>query len=334
MKNILVTGGLGYIWSHMVTTLVEQWYDAIILDNLSNSSLDTLEEIKKITGQDIPFIQGDTRDEKILESICTQYTIDAVMHFAGAKSVGESCENPWFYFDNNVHGTIQLLNVMQQYGIKNIIFSSTCVVYGSSPVPFTEETPTGDTTNPYATSKWLCEKLLQDYVRFVGMKVISLRYFNPIGNHPTGIIYEKVSGRPNNIFPFILKVLTGELSELSVFGNDYPTKDGTGIRDYIDIMDLVDWHIAALQYISSLPNDTGFFDTFNLGTGKGSSVLELVQAVEEVAQTKIPYHIKGRRSGDIAVLYTSVEKAKKILWREAKYTIEDSIRNALKTIRN
>lgn len=233
------------------------------------------------------------------------------MHFAALKSVGESCRQPGLYFANNVSGTINVLDAMIQHAVKKIIFSGSATVYGTpEQLPIMEESPVGGTTNPYGTTKVLCETILQDYVHFAGLQAISLRYFNPIGAHPSGLVGERVPGVPNNIFPYILKVLSGELPELQIFGNDYPTVDGTGVRDYIDIMDLAQGHLAALEYMH---HHIVGRDAINLGTGRGTSVLELVQTTAELAGKDIPYRIVDRRVGDIAAVYAAADKAKQLL---------------------
>lgn len=332
MKNILVTGGMWFIWSHTVVALIEAWYNPIIFDNLSNSSVDILEAIEKITGVCVSFVQGDIRNKEDLHTAFSTYTIDAVMHFAALKSVGESCTKPWLYYENNIGGTINLLNVMEIYNVTKIIFSGSATVYGDASSPITETSPTGNVTNPYGMTKWLCEKILEEKSHFSNLQAISLRYFNPIGAHPSGFLGERVAGVPNNVFPYIMKVLSWELHTVNIFGNDYPTIDGTGVRDYIDIIDLVQGHMAALKYISTW-SDPGS-DAINLGTGMGTSVLELITTTARLAGKNIPYAIVDRRPGDVGEIYASVNKAKEILWREAQYTIADSVRNALVFMKN
>jgi UDP-glucose 4-epimerase len=329
MQYILVTGWMGFIWSHTVVALVEAGYQPIIFDNLSNSSADVLDAIQNITGVSVPFVHGDIRNKDDLAEVFARYPIDVVMHFAALKSVGESCSKPGLYFANNVTGTINLIESMLQYNTKKIIFSGSCTVYGAGEPPVSERSPVGYTTNPYGTSKVLCEKILEDYVQFAGLQAISLRYFNPIGAHPSGLLGEQVAGIPNNIFPYILKVLSGDLPTLHIFGDDYPTVDGTWVRDYIDIIDLAQGHIAALKYINT---HTIWRDAINLWTGKGTSVLELVTTTAQLAGKNIPYVIADRRPGDVAEVYAAVEKAKDILWWEAQYTIQDSVRNALRFV--
>lgn len=332
MEHILVTGGMGFIWSHTVVALIEAGYRPIIFDNLNNSSVDTLDNIKQITGKKPIFVQWDIRNKDDLNKLFSTYNINAVMHFAALKSVGESCSKPGLYYENNIGWTINLLNVMEAYNVTKIIFSGSATVYGDAPSPITETSPTGNVTNPYGMTKRLCEKLLEEKSGFSNLQAISLRYFNPIGAHPSGLLGEQVSGIPNNIFPYIMKVVSGELDEIKVFGSDYPTTDGTGVRDYIDIMDLADGHIAALKHLSTWSNSV--FDMINLWTGRWTSVLELIEITAGLAQKDVPYSITQRRPGDVAEVYAWVAKAKTVLWREAKYGVEDSVKNALKFIKN
>lgn len=330
MKNVLVTGGMGFIGSHAVVALVDAGFNPIIFDNLSNSFGETLWPIQAITKTKIPFVQWDIRNKEDLEKVFDQYDIDVVMHFAALKSVWESCQNPWLYYENNIWWTMNLLNTMEKYWIQKIIFSGSATVYGDAPSPVSEDSPTWNVTNPYGMTKWICEKLLEEKCRFSSLQSISLRYFNPIGAHPSWLLGEDVPWIPNNIFPYIMKVLTWEFNEIKVFGNDYDTIDGTGVRDYIDIIDLVDGHVAALKYL--LDGRINWFDAINLGTGRGTSVQELILATQEIAKNKIPYRIVERREWDIAQIYASVDKAKEILWWQAQYTINDSITNAIRFI--
>lgn len=323
---------MGFIWSHTVVALIEAGYRPIIFDNLNNSSVDTLDNIKQITGKKPIFVQWDIRNKDDLNKLFSTYNINAVMHFAALKSVGESCVKPGLYYENNIGGTINLLNVMETYNVTKIIFSGSATVYGDSHSPITENSSTGNVTNPYGMTKRLCEKLLEEKSRFSNLQAISLRYFNPIGAHTSGMLGEQVSGIPNNIFPYIMKVVSGELNEIKVFGDDYPTTDGTGVRDYIDIMDLADGHIAALRHLSIWRNPC--FDMINLWTGRWTSVLELIEITARLAQKDIPYSITQKRPGDVAEVYAWVAKAKTVLWREAQYTIADSVRNALVFMKN
>jgi len=332
MQNILVTGWMWFIGSHTVIALIEAGYQPIVFDNLSNSSADVLDTIQKITGKNIPFIQWDIRNKEDLQQVFSQYTIDAVMHFAALKSVGESCSKPGLYYENNIGWTINLLNIMEEYNVTKIIFSWSATVYGDAQSPIGESSPTWNVTNPYGMTKRLCEKLLEEKSRFSRLQAISLRYFNPIGAHPSGLLGEQVVWIPNNIFPYIMKVVSGELNSINVFGNDYPTIDGTGVRDYIDIMDLANGHIASLTHLLAW-SDPGF-DAINLGTGKWTSVLELIATTARLTNKDVPYIIAPRRPGDVSAVYAGVEKAEKILWWKAKYTIEDSVKNALRFVRH
>jgi len=321
-----------FIWSHTVVALIEAGYQPIIFDNLTNSSAEVLEKITKITGVSVQFFQGDIRNKEDLIKIFSTYTIDAVMHFAALKSVWESCKNPGLYYENNIGWTINLLNIMETYTVSKIIFSGSATIYGDTASPINESSPTGNVTNPYGMTKRLCEKLLEEKSRFSNLQAISLRYFNPIGAHPSGLIGEQASGIPNNIFPYVMKVVSGELPDIKVFGNNYPTVDGTGVRDYIDIMDLVSGHIAALQKLSTWSNPG--FDAINLWTGKWTSVLELIAITARLAQQDVPYTITHNRPGDVAEVYAAVDKAKEVLWRKAQYTIEDSISHAITFMKN
>lgn len=329
MKNILVTGGMWFIGSHTVVGLIDAWYCPIIFDNLSNSYLSALDTIQHIAWQPVKFVQWDIRKKEDLQNVFTTNQIDAVMHFAALKSVGESCKNPWLYFDNNVWWLINLLNSMQEQNVSKIIFSWSATVYGDAISPVNETMPVGNVTNPYGTTKWLWEELLKDYAKFANMQSISLRYFNPIGAHFSGLLWENVPWVPSNIFPYIMKVVNWELDILQVFGGDYPTVDGTGVRDYIDIMDLVSGHLAALNHMQDW-DENWRFDVINLWTWQWTSVLQLITATEQELWKKIPYEVVARRDGDVAEIFASVDKAKNILWWEAQYTIHDSIRNALK----
>lgn len=301
--TILVTGGTGFIGSHTVIELIQSHYDVIILDNLSNSSNRILPRLHQITGQEIPFYQGDIRDRQILKKIFSEHKISTVMHFAGLKSVGESTREPIKYYDNNVVGSLVLAEEMAAAGIFNIVFSSSATVYGDpTQTPITEDMPTGGTTNPYGTSKYMVERMLTDIQKSDSRwSVILLRYFNPVGAHESGFIGEHPSGIPNNLLPYVCQVASGKLPYLSVFGNDYPTPDGTGVRDYIHVVDLANGHLKAMQAKS---HQSGVH-IYNLGTGNGYSVLEIIQAFEQVSGLKIPYQIQPRRPGDIATCYAN-----------------------------
>lgn len=326
--KILVTGGTGYIGSHTVVELQNSGYEVVIVDNLSNSSPKVIERVEKITNKPVKFIEADILDREALTKIFAEEKIDAVIHFAGLKAVGESVAKPLEYYWNNITGTLTLLDVMRSAGCKNIIFSSSATVYGDPAIiPITEECPKGQCTNPYGWTKSMLEQILMDTYRADNeWNIILLRYFNPIGAHKSGTIGENPNGIPNNLMPYVTQVAVGKLKELGVFGNDYDTPDGTGVRDYIHVVDLALGHVKALDKLNS---DCGL-EIYNLGTGKGYSVLDIVKNFEEATGAKVPYSIKPRRPGDIAECYASAEKAKKELGWEAQYDIrqmcEDSWR--------
>ena len=292
---ILVTGGAGYIGSHTLVELHHAGYDFVVYDNLSNASKVALYRVEKIIGKSIPFIEGDIRDQATLRHVFDTFEIDSVVHFAGLKAVGESVEKPLEYYDNNVVGTIRLLEVMQEVGCKQIVFSSSATVYGDpQSVPITEDFPTGGTTNPYGTSKYMIERILQDlHISDPSWKIAILRYFNPVGAHESGLIGEDPSGIPNNLMPYITQVAVGKREKLSVFGDDYDTHDGTGVRDYIHVVDLADAHVKALQKLSTFTR----VEAINLGTGTGYSVLDMVNAFTKASIREIPYSIAHRRPG-------------------------------------
>lgn len=319
--KILVTGGAGYIGSHTVIELLANNYEVVIVDNLVNSSEKVLERLEKITGRKVPFVKADILDKDALNKIFDENKIDAVIHFAGLKAVGESVSKPWEYYNNNIAGTLVLLDVMKQHGVKNIIFSSSATVYGDPAfVPITEECPKGICTNPYGWTKSMLEQILSDIQKADdSWNVILLRYFNPLGAHKSGLIGENPNGIPNNLMPYITQVAVGKLKELGVFGNDYDTPDGTGVRDYIHVLDLASGHVAALNKIK----ENCGLKVYNLGTGIGYSVLDIVKNFEEATGVKIPYAIKPRRPGDIATCYASADLAKKELGWEAKYGIRE-----------
>ncbi len=318
--KILVTGGAGYIGTHTCVELLEKGYEVAVIDNFYNSSPKSIERVKAITGKDVKLYEGDVRDKALLEKIFTENTIDCVIHFAGLKAVGESCEKPIEYYDNNIGGTLALVDVMAKHGCKKLVFSSSATVYGDPEVlPLTEDCAIGGTTNPYGTSKLFQERILSDlYASDNGWTVILLRYFNPVGAHKSGLIGEDPQGIPNNLTPYIAKVAVGELKEVGVFGNDYPTPDGTGVRDYIHVVDLALGHVAAIENVKS----SGVF-VYNLGTGIGYSVLDVIHAFEKACGHKLPYAIKPRRAGDIAACYADAGKAKKELGWQAVYGIDD-----------
>ncbi len=318
--KILVTGGAGYIGSHTCVELLERGYEVVVLDNYYNSCAVSVERVEKITGKKIALYEGDVRDRAMLDKIFTEHKIDCVIHFAGLKAVGESCAKPVMYYDNNIGGTLALVEVMQKHNCKKIIFSSSATVYGDPEVlPLTETCKTGGTTNPYGTSKLFQERILSDlYDADNGWTVILLRYFNPVGAHESGLIGEDPQGIPNNLTPYIAKVAIGELKEIGVFGNDYPTPDGTGVRDYIHVVDLAKGHVSAIDGVKG----SGVF-VYNLGTGIGYSVLDVIHAFEKACGRKLPYVIKPRRAGDIAACYADASKAKRELGWQAEYGIDD-----------
>lgn len=317
---ILVTGGAGYIGSHTCVQLLEAGYGVVIFDNLSNASQESIARLEKITGKDIPFIRGDIRNKDDLNHVFETYEIEAVIHFAGLKAVGESVEKPLQYYDNNVHGTTVLCEVMASHDCKSIVFSSSATVYGDPhTTPIKESFPL-KATNPYGRSKLFVEEILRDlYTSDDKWKIVLLRYFNPVGAHQSGLIGEDPNGIPNNLMPFISQVAVGKREYLSVFGNDYNTHDGTGVRDYIHVVDLAQGHVKALQKLDTF--DTVL--TVNLGTGKGYSVLDMIKAFEKSSGTTIPYQITARRSGDIAECYADPSYAKEVLGWEAVKGIEE-----------
>jgi len=319
--SILVTGGTGYIGSHTCVELINAGHDVIVLDNFYNSNVCVADKIKKITNKAIKIYPGDIRDFKLLEKIFSENQIEFVIHFAGLKSVSESCEKPLLYFDNNVNGTINLCNIMQKFAVKNLIFSSSATVYGnSSNAPYKEAMPTGQVCNPYGRTKYFIEEILKDiYASDKSCNITILRYFNPIGAHESALLGENPLGIPNNLMPYIAQVAANKLPLLTVFGDDYNTPDGTCIRDYIHVVDLANGHLKALEKMQSA---TGRFDIFNLGTGKGYSVLELINTFEKVSGKKVNYKIGPRRTGDLPVVYADTQKAEKELGFKAKFDIE------------
>lgn len=318
--KILVTGGAGYIGSHTCVELLKRGYDTVVLDNFSNSSPESIKRVEKITGKKVSLYEGDVRDNAILTKIFKEHKIDWVIHFAGLKAVGESCEKPVEYYNNNIYGTLALVCAMREFGCKKIVFSSSATVYGAPErLPIDEACAVGGTTNPYGTSKYFQEIILKDiYSADSEWTVALLRYFNPIGAHESGLIGEDPKGIPNNLAPYIAKVAIGELKEIGVFGNDYPTKDGTGVRDYIHVVDLAKGHIACLEKI----NKSGVY-TYNLGTGVGYSVLEVIHAFEKACGRKLPYSIKPRRAGDISSCYADASKAREELGWRAELGIDE-----------
>ena len=314
MQTILVTGGTGFIGSHTAVSLIEAGYDVVILDNLCNSSAKILPRLKEITGKDITFYQGDIRDRTMLQKIFAEHKIETVMHFAGLKAVGESNALPIKYYDCNVSGSLILAEEMAKAGVFSMVFSSSATVYGDpARTPITEDMPVGGTTNPYGTSKYMVERILADIQKAdPRWSMILLRYFNPVGAHKSGLIGEYPNGTPNNLLPYICQVASGKLPYLSVFGNDYNTPDGTGVRDYIHVVDLAEGHIKAMEADS---RKSGVF-AYNLGTGNGYSVLEIIKAFENASGLSIPYQIKPRRPGDIAVCFADPSYTnRQIAWK-------------------
>ena len=319
--SILVTGGAGYIGSHTVVELQNAGYEVVVVDNLSNSSRESLKRVEKITGKPVTFYEADILDREALNRIFEKESIGSCIHFAGLKAVGESVQKPWEYYENNIAGTLTLVDVMRKHGVKNIIFSSSATVYGDPAViPITEECPKGQCTNPYGWTKSMLEQILTDMQKAdPEWNVILLRYFNPIGAHKSGLIGENPNGIPNNLMPYVTQVAVGKLKELGIFGNDYDTPDGTGVRDYIHVVDLAIGHVKAIK---KLDEKVGLA-IYNLGTGKGYSVLDIVKNFEAATGVKIPYVIKPRRAGDIATCYSNADKAKRELGWEAQYDIKE-----------
>ena len=330
--NILVTGGTGYIGSHTLVALNEAGHDTVVVDNLSNSSRRSLDRVEELVGKRIPFYEVDIRDRQGLERVMEHHRFDACIHFAGLKAVGESVEKPWEYYENNLGGTLVLLDVMRRHGCKNLIFSSSATVYGDPAViPITEACPKGHCTNPYGQTKSMLEEIMIDMQKAdPEWNIVLLRYFNPIGAHPSGRIGENPNGIPNNLMPYVTQVAVGQRPELGVFGDDYDTPDGTGVRDYIHVVDLAKGHVAALKAIGRRCGCA----VYNLGTGQGYSVLQVVQTFERVNHVPIPYRIKPRRPGDIATCYSDPAKAERELGWKAQYGLEEMCRDAWNWQRN
>jgi UDP-glucose 4-epimerase len=321
IMSILVTGGAGYIGSHTCVELLDAGYEVVIVDNLYNSKKEAVRRVEEITGKTVTFYETDIRDREGLEEIFSKEQVEAVIHFAGLKAVGESVQMPIEYYENNINGTLVLCDVMRKHSVKNIVFSSSATVYGNPAfVPITEECPKGEITNPYGQTKSMLEQILTDIQRSdPEWNVVLLRYFNPIGAHKSGRIGEDPKGIPNNLLPYIAQVAVGKLSCLGVFGDDYDTPDGTGVRDYIHVVDLAKGHVKALEHMKE---EHGVL-IYNLGTGHGVSVLEMVHAFEKACGKPIPYEIKGRRAGDIATCYADCSKAKRELGWEAQHDLND-----------
>lgn len=321
--KVLVTGGAGYIATHTDVCLLNAGHEVVAVDNFSNSSYESIENVERITGKKVIFYEGDVCDKKILEKIFSEHKIDAVIHFAGLKAVGESCEKPLLYYRNNLDSTLTLLETMVKYDVKRFVFSSSATVYGTPERLPLDEDCRLSTTNPYGSTKLMIENILRDvYAADRSFHILLLRYFNPVGAHESGLIGEDPKGIPNNLMPYVAKVAHGELPYLNVFGNDYDTPDGTGVRDYIHVMDLAEGHLAALEHIDSYG-----VEAINLGTGVGYSVLDMVKAFEKASGKPVPYKIAPRRPGDIASCYASPEKAAKELNWRAKRNLEDMCRD-------
>ncbi len=324
--NILVTGGTGYIGSHTCVELLQSGYTPIVVDNLCNSNAESLRRVEQITGKSVKFIQGDVRDEAVLDAAFSQYDITCVIHFAGLKAVGESVAKPLAYYENNLGSTMVLCRVMAKHGVKKLIFSSSATVYsGDNEMPLRETSKTGSCTNPYGWTKYMGEQILRDIAKAdPDWSVVLLRYFNPVGAHASGLIGEHPNGIPNNLMPFISQTAVGKRDHLNVFGNDYDTPDGTGVRDYIHVVDLAKGHVAAINYLLKNSGEA----VFNLGTGHGYSVLDMVKAFEAVNQVAVPYEIAPRRPGDLATCYADPAKSLKVLGWQAERDQNDMCRDS------
>jgi len=319
MKNILVTGGAGFIGSHTVVELHNAGFKPIVIDNFNNSEQSVIDSLEKITGSKIDFYEGEFQDKKLLKQIAAKHQVDGVIHFAAYKAVGESVEKPLKYYRNNVAGLVELLETMQELGINDLVFSSSCTVYGEpDKLPITEESPQKPANSPYGATKQMCEIIIKDSIAASpNLRAISLRYFNPIGAHSSALIGELPKGVPSNLVPFLTQTVAGIRDKLTVFGDDYPTPDGTCIRDYIHVVDLAKAHIKALGHLAKQP--AKYYDAYNVGTGKGSSVLELIKTFEETTGKKVPYQIGPRRAGDVMSAYASVDKIERGLgWKAEK----------------
>jgi UDP-glucose 4-epimerase len=328
MKKILITGGAGYIGSHTAVELLKAGVEPILLDDLSNSNAEVLERLKEITGKSLTFYQGDCNDRSILDQIAKDHQIAGVIHFAAFKAVGESTELPLKYYQNNVGSLVTLLAFMAENKIPDLVFSSSCTVYGQPDVlPVTEATPRKEAESPYGNTKKICEDILVDYVKSkAGVRVIALRYFNPVGAHPSGKIGELPIGKPNNLVPFITQTAAGIREKLTIFGDDYDTVDGSCVRDFIHVMDLADAHVKAFTYLNDKPAD--FYDVFNVGTGNGNTVLEVIHTFEKVNRVKLNFEIGPRRAGDVVKIWADTKKINSVLgWTPSK-TLEDSMRDS------
>jgi UDP-glucose 4-epimerase len=338
MKNILVTGGTGYIGSHTVVLLVEAGWMVTVIDNLANSNTGSIKRIAAITKkpEQVEFFNVDLRDEVALEKLFSTHSFDSVIHFAGYKAVGEAKQKPLLYYSNNIKGTVNLIEAMNKFNVKKLVFSSSCTVYGESPSPLTEESQTGfGITNAYSRSKYQIEQMLMDvYNSDPTWQICVLRYFNPVGAHESGLLGEDPRGIPNCLMPYVLQVLVGRLPKLTIYGDNYETRDGTPIRDYIHVVDVARGHIDAISYMAKYMQENeskkGIFDTFNFGTGKGTTVFELVHALEKASGKTVPYVVGPPRAGDLTASYANPEKAEKVLGWKAIYDIDTICRDAWK----
>ncbi|SIN79054.1 UDP-glucose 4-epimerase GalE [Algoriphagus halophilus] len=328
MKKILITGGAGYIGSHTAVELVKAGYEPIILDDFSNSNPNVINRLSEILGKDVIYFEGDCNDKEVLESVYAAHAFEGVIHFAAFKAVGESTQFPLKYYQNNVGSLTVLLDFMQQKGVKNIVFSSSCTVYGQpDQLPVTEETPRKDAESPYGNTKKICEDILVDFVKSKAkVRVVSLRYFNPVGAHPSAKIGELPNGTPNNLVPFVTQTAAGIREKITVFGDDYDTVDGSCIRDFIHVMDLANAHVKALAYLEKQADC--FYDVFNVGTGNGNSVLEIIKTFEKVNDLKLNYTIGPRRPGDVVKIWADTQKINQVLGWYPQYSLEDSLRDS------
>ena len=326
MKKILVTGGLGYIGSHTVVELQSAGYDVVVIDNLDNSTEEVKERIVSISGRSIDLVIGDVNDQTIMNRIFKEHDFYGVVHFAAYKAVGESVDNPIKYYENNVSGLITLLGAMERHGVQNLIFSSSCTVYGiADDLPVTEDTPIKSAESPYGTTKIIGEEIIQDYAKHKNIKTVLLRYFNPVGAHPSAQIGESPNGVPSNLVPYITQTAAGIREQLVIHGNDYNTSDGTCIRDYIHVVDLAKAHVKAMTFADKMPNSV---DVFNVGTGHGSTVLEVVKAFEERCNIRLNYRIGPRREGDVEQIFADTHKINDVLQWQAEYDLHDIMYHA------
>lgn len=328
MKNILITGGAGYIGSHTAVALINSGFEPIIIDNFSNSEKSVLKGLKKILGKDVKIYEGDCNDRDLVGKIFSENQISGVIHFAASKAVGESTQIPLTYYANNIGSLLVILEVMQEHGVKNLVFSSSCTVYGQpDELPVLESTPRKEAESPYGNTKKICEDILHDYIKSkASARIISLRYFNPVGAHPSSEIGELPLGVPANLIPFVTQTAVGIREKLTVFGDDYDTKDGTCVRDYIHVLDLADAHVKSLEYLDK--QSDCFIDTFNVGTGHGNTVLEVINTFEKVSERKLNYQIGPRRAGDIEKVWANTDKVNTVLGWSAQYNLEDSLRDS------